>query len=42
MKHATDTIFKAICWAGVSLGLVLAAALILELAFASSDVWRTA
>ena len=23
MKHATDTIFKVICWAGISLGLVL-------------------
>ena len=41
MKHATDTIFKVICWAGVSLGLVLAAALILELGIASSDVWKS-
>ena len=41
MKHSVDTIFKAICWAGVSLGLVLAAALILELGIASSDVWKT-
>jgi phosphate transport system permease protein len=41
MKHATDTIFKGVCWAGVSLGLVLAAALVLELGVASSDVWRT-
>ncbi len=41
MKHATDTIFKGVCWAGVSLGLVLAAALVLELGGASADVWRT-
>lgn len=41
MKHSVDTIFKVICWAGVSLGLVLAAALILELGIASSDVWKS-
>lgn len=41
MKHATDTIFKAVCWAGVSLGLLLAAALVLELGVASADVWTS-
>ena len=42
MKRATDSIFQIACLAAAALGLVLVAALVLELVIASWDVWREA
>ena len=40
MKRSVDTLFKCVCLAGTAAGLVLAVALVAELAVASADVWR--
>ncbi len=40
MKRSVDTLFKCVCLAGAAAGLVLAVALVAELAVASADVWR--
>lgn len=40
MKLSTDTVFKSICFAGVTAGLLLAVALIAELGFASAGIWK--
>lgn len=40
MKISTDTLFKSSCFAGVTVGLLLAVALIAELGFASADIWK--
>jgi len=40
VKISTDSAFKSICFAGVSAGLVLAVALVVELGYASSDIWK--
>lgn len=40
MKLSVDNLFKSICFAGVAAGLILAVALVLELGYASSDIWR--
>lgn len=40
MKRSVDTVFKGICFAGAALGLFLAVALVFELGFASSGIWR--
>lgn len=40
MKTKVDTMFKSVCFVGAALGLVLAIALVCELGFASSGIWR--
>lgn len=40
MKLSTDTLFKSSCFAGVTVGLLLAVSLIAELGFASADIWK--
>ena len=40
MKTKVDTVFKSVCFVGAALGLVLAVALVCELGFASSGIWR--
>lgn len=42
MRVPTDSLFRYACLAGAALGLVLAAALVVELGVASADIWRTA
>ena len=42
MRLPTDSLFKYTCLAGAALGLVLSAALVVELVVASADIWRTA
>lgn len=40
MTRSVDQVFKGVCLAGASAGLVLAIALIAELALASAGIWR--
>lgn len=40
MKISTDTVFRFLCLAGVSAGLLTSIVLIGELGFASADIWK--
>lgn len=40
MNTSTDKMFRLLCLAGATAGLVLAFALVIELALASSDIWK--
>ncbi len=40
MKRSVDAVFRSTCLAGAAMGLVLVAALVFELFFASCDIWK--